>query len=153
PQRAARDESAVFAERVPRRAHGHVGVRDLLQRAKGCHTRRQNRGLRVAREHQLGLRTVEAGRADFVAERLVGDFEGRPRHFEAFGELLAHSDELRTLSWKAPSDAHRHIRTSALPQEMPAPRAHMSTVWPGLMRPSRTASSSAMGMEALEVLP
>ena len=29
----------------------------------------------------------------------------------------------------------------------------MRTVWPGLIRPSRTASSSAMGIEALEVLP
>jgi hypothetical protein len=46
-----------------------------------------------------------------------------------------------------------HIRTSALPQEIPAPKAHISTGSPGLIRPSRNASSKAIGIEALDVLP
>ena len=32
---------------------------------------------------------------------------------------------------------------------MPAPKAHISTVSPGLIRPSRKASSKAIGIEAL----
>src|SRR5262249_44578091 len=76
---------------------------------------------------------------------------------KSFGELFAHSDRLRTLSGETPGDAHRlvlgHILTSALPHEIPAPSAHMSTVWPGLIRPSLIASSRAMGIEALDVLP
>ena len=50
-------------------------------------------------------------------------------------------------------DRSGYMRTMAAPQARPAPRAQRSTVWPGLMRPSRTASSRAMGMEADEVLP
>ena len=46
-----------------------------------------------------------------------------------------------------------HQRTSAEPHEMPAPSAHIRMVWPGLIFPSETASSSAMGIDALEVLP
>src|SRR5690242_11015771 len=46
-----------------------------------------------------------------------------------------------------------HILTSALPQEIPAPKAHIKTVSPALIRPSRVPSSSASGMEALDVLP
>ena len=47
----------------------------------------------------------------------------------------------------------RYIRTIAAAQVIPAPRAHIRTVWPGWMRPSRTASSRAIGIEAAEVLP
>ncbi len=47
----------------------------------------------------------------------------------------------------------RSIRMTDAPQEMPAPSAQKRTVLPGLMRPSRTASSRAMGIDALDVLP
>ena len=47
----------------------------------------------------------------------------------------------------------RHIRTRALPHEMPAPSAHMRTTSPGLILPPLTFSSMRMGIDALEVFP
>ena len=46
-----------------------------------------------------------------------------------------------------------HQRSSAEPQVKPPPIASSMTRCPGLMRPSATATSSASGMEAAEVLP
>ena len=46
-----------------------------------------------------------------------------------------------------------HNVTSALPHVNPPPNATSSTVSPGLARPSRIASSSAMGTDAADVLP
>ena len=47
----------------------------------------------------------------------------------------------------------RYQRTNAEAQVSPAPNAPNITNWPSLTRPSRTASSNAMGMEAADVLP
>jgi hypothetical protein len=48
--------------------------------------------------------------------------------------------------------APAYIRTSAEPQVRPPPSASISTRWPPRMRPSATASASASGTEAAEVL-
>src|SRR5439155_3230902 len=47
---------------------------------------------------------------------------------------------------------HHYHRTTLAPQVRPPPSASISTRWPGRMRPSATASSSASGIEAAEVL-
>ena len=121
--------------------------------------------------------SVESGSPSAASARV----EHAARRGRRLGERLAHADLLRALTGEQPRDLHAvhradsrsatarkqgllkgsasHAWTSvtsgrcAAPQEMPAPSAHMSTFWPGLMRPSRTASSSAIGIEALEVLP
>ena len=49
-----------------------------------------------------------------------------------------------------PSD---YQRSNTAPQVNPPPTPSSSSVWPGRMRPSRTASSSASGIDAAEVLP
>ena len=48
---------------------------------------------------------------------------------------------------------HAHHRTSAAPQVKPPPIASSSTRSPRLMRPSVTATQSASGIEAADVLP
>ena len=50
-------------------------------------------------------------------------------------------------------DWSAYHRISAEPQVNPAPKASSSTRSPGAARPSRTASSSAIGMVAPEVFP
>src|SRR6476659_8928389 len=126
---------------------------ELPERGEGGDARRHESGLGVAREDQILVGTREAKLGERLSERAIRFIEYLRRGREASREVLAHADELRALSRKAPSDAHDHILTSALPQEIPAPSAHMRTVCPGLILPSRTAASCAMGIDALEVLP
>ncbi len=51
------------------------------------------------------------------------------------------------------SNVNRYQRTRLLPQVSPPPNAVRSTSEPFFMEPSRTASSSAMGTVAEEILP
>ncbi len=65
-------------------------------------------------------------------------------------QFLTNSHEFPT----ARRSVRRHYqRSSTEPQVKPPPMASSSTMWPRLMRPSPTASHSANGMEAAEVLP
>src|SRR5262249_24373214 len=124
-------------------------------------------------ERQLIERPLEAKLGDGAAERLVGDLEGLARGRETIGHRAPHADLLRALPREQPGELHhrKHLmsgarlpqeqervardqtRTMAVPHEMPAPSAQSSTICPGLIRPSRIASSRATGIEALEVLP
>ena len=45
-----------------------------------------------------------------------------------------------------------YIRRTAAPHVKPPPMASNTTIWPGWMRPSRVAVSSASGTDAAEVL-
>src|SRR2546423_15602535 len=47
----------------------------------------------------------------------------------------------------------RHARITAFAQVRPAPKATKTMMFPGLIRPERQASSSAIGTDAAEVLP
>ena len=53
----------------------------------------------------------------------------------------------------ARKDRNRYQRNKLVPQVRPAPKPHITTRSPRLMRPSRLASSRAIGMEAADVLP
>ena len=167
-ERAGRDQRAVLSKRVPgsERRFGRLGAASrsaaraamLVVTIAGCVLAVRVSSLSGPSKHNFG---------DRPAERRVGALEDVASCRGGVVQGLAHADGLRSLSGEEPGDSHGpfvhatppawkpgvYIRTSALAQEMPAPSAHISTVWPGLMRPSRTPSSSAIGMEALEVLP
>src|SRR4029077_14478209 len=84
------------------------------------------------------------------AQSLVDSRDRAPRCREAIRQVLAHADLLCAL---AGAHHHRHHRTTALPQVKPAPNATNRSSEPFPMRPSSSACSSAMGIEAEEVLP
>ena len=46
-----------------------------------------------------------------------------------------------------------YLRNTIAPAVSPDPKASVRTVWPSRMRPSRMASSRAVGIVAAEVLP
>src|SRR4029077_4980050 len=93
-------------------------------------------------EHQLGQRSVE---------RLVDRVEHRARRREPFRQISSHADFLGALTRAEPDRAYH--RTTMLPQVKPAPNAHSITTMPGFSRPLLTASSSAIAMDAADVLP
>src|SRR6185503_14380749 len=67
------------------------------------------------------------------------------------GEAVHHADGLRTLPGEDDGELHQYLRSTE-PQVKPPPTPCNSTLCPGRMRPSRTATSSASGTEAAEVL-
>src|SRR5207245_5959344 len=82
-------------------------------------------------------------------ERLLGG--GKPLR-----QVLPHPDSLGALPRTQPdrlSALHRYHFTTMLAHVNPAPNATNRTVIPSLSRPVRTASSSAIAIEAAEVFP
>src|SRR5436190_1159110 len=72
-------------------------------------------------------------------------------------QIPPHAHFLRALARAEPDDGRSMLRpyhrTTMLPQVKPAPNAQNITFMPGCTRPHFTASSSAMAMEAADVLP
>src|SRR2546429_348940 len=88
------------------------------------------------------------------AECLVDRLERLPGLGEPLGEVLGHPDFLRALSRAEPSRVLRGYHCSTrLAQVNPAPNAQNITFMPGVSRPQRTASSSAIATDAADVLP
>ncbi len=147
------DVRRVFAEGVSRgRDGGAVDRRshDGEHRRAVC----QDRRLRVlgCREPLLG--SFEHQPTEREAQGLVDRPEGLPRLREPLGEVFGHPDFLCTLSGAEPNRGLRGYHcTTRLAQVSPAPNAQNITFMPGLSRPQRTASSSAIATDAADVLP
>ncbi len=154
-ERARRDVGGVLAERMP---SGRDNTVDLV-----AHDRehrgavREDGGLRVLRRRQLLFRTLEHDPRQLGAEGFVDRVEHGARRGEPLREIFAHADFLRALPRAQPDGGRSMLRpyhrTTMLPQVKPAPKAQNITVMPGFRRPHVTASSSAMAMDAAEVLP
>src|SRR5436190_21812068 len=148
-ERAGRHVRRVFAERV---AGGGDGGGDLVAH-DGEHRRavREDRRLRIVSEGELVFGACEHQRREGGAERVVDRLEGLARGGKPLRQILAHPDFLCALSRAQPH--RRYHRTTMLAQVNPAPNATNITVMPAFSRPVFTASSSAMAIEAADVLP
>src|SRR5207249_10807660 len=114
----------------------------------------QNRGLRVVGGGQLVLRPFEHQPAEGDAEGFIDRAQRVARRGEARGEVFGHPDFLGALPGAQPDRVGRGYHcTTRLAQVKPAPNAQNITFMPGLRRPPRTASSSAIATDAAEVLP
>src|SRR5207302_5143002 len=135
---------------------------------------RQERGVRAARppprKPSTGARSPHGplrfcGSVEFLCGTF-GDQLGEVllQDIGCFGERRAdrghvpvageHSRRLGSLAWKYHRELHLgYISTSDAPQVKPPPTPWSMILWPGLMRPSPIATSSARGTEAADVLP
>ena len=102
---------------------------------------------------ELVRRALEAEPAERHSEGGVGCLEDGPRRREGLCEILPHSRLLGALARKQQDDVHGQNRTIIDAQVNPAPNATRRTVDPSRTRPAWIASSSAMGIDAEEVLP
>src|SRR6185503_19464611 len=150
-ERAGGDVGGVLAERVPRRA-------DRARRGGATPECGEHGGavgedsrLSVLRCRQLVFGAIEHQLGQRDAERVVDRLEGVARGGKRCRDILAHPDFLRALA-RAEPDRCYHF-TTMLAQVKPAPNATNMTVIPGVNRPVFTASSSAMAIDAAEVLP
>jgi len=117
---------------------------------------REERGLRIARFHQLVIGTVEAEPRQGEAERRIRPIENRLRRSVRRCEILSHPRLLRSLPGKEQHDVHapvRQSRTTEDAQVKPAPKASISTSEPSPTSPFCVASSSAIGIDADDVFP
>jgi hypothetical protein len=73
--------------------------------------------------------------------------------FANYSEQLVLGNNATRRSGISGDATRHHQRTTALAQEKPEPKAVMETSLPGWSAPSRTASSSSIGIEAAEQLP
>src|SRR5205085_9023358 len=104
------------------------------------------------RVHGLGLhlgRTLARHRPVIDARDLLRLLE-RLLHRDV-GEAVHHADGLGPLPWKDDREFHQYLRSTE-PQVKPPPTPCSSTLCPLRMRPSRTATSSARGIDAADVL-
>src|SRR5207244_1591472 len=123
--------------------------------------------LGVGGQVELFLRPV-GDQAPKVLAQCLGSFGDSAGHDRIAGKAVQHADRLRALPGKQESKfAHGvlflcfysityeldYMRASTAPQVKPPPTPSISTLSPGLTRPSRTAWSSASGIDAAEVLP
>src|SRR5690606_15494611 len=116
------------------------------------------------RQIQVLFRTFIDQLAQVELQR-IGSFCHSLCYHRIVGKAVQHADGLRTLTWKNESKfSHlvflsgknrqlNYMRTSAAAQVKPLPTPSIITCCPGLMRPSRTAVSSASGIDAADVLP
>ena len=157
-----------LAERVTGRRDDVWGDGVAHRRPHGRSVREQRR-LRVVRARQLVGGPVEHELRERHAERGVDGGERLARGSERVGEIAGHSGRLRSLSGKEENDwrhrgragreERRRCGTAAQKRTImeahvkPAPNATSSTVEPSFTRPDSIASSSAMPMEADDVLP
>src|SRR5262249_17469073 len=137
------------AERMPR--GGDHAVDLVAHDGENRGAVRENRGLCVLGRGQLFFGPVEHEGRQRDAERCVDRVEHGAGRGKSFRQILAHADFLRALPRAEPDRAYH--RTTMLPQVKPAPNAQNITVMPGFTRPHFTASSSAMAMDAADVLP
>ena len=156
-ERAGRDQRRVLAERVARRRRRARAPVARSQHAQRRDAGGQDRRLRVGGERQLLLGPLEAELRQREAERGVGLVEHRraPRARRR-ASARAHADLLRALA----REQERERRTPASPPhhrrgpgEPAAQRREQEQVARRLILPCSTASSSAIGTDADEVLP
>ena len=99
-KRAGGDVGGVLAEAVARNErHGRrqpFGLEHAIRRD----ARRENRRLRVFRQHQRVFRPVPDQAAQRLAERLVRFGKHLPGRRKGLSQRAAHADLLRSLSWK-----------------------------------------------------
>ena len=112
---------------------------------------RENRRLSVLRRGELVFGAFEHELRQRYAECVVDCAEDLARRGKPLRQISAHADFLRALPRAEPDRAYH--RTTMLPQVKPAPNAHSITTMPGFRRPVLMASSSAIAMEAADVLP
>ncbi len=150
------------------RAGRHV-CRVLTERMSGCGHRgpprpefgaddrkdggavRENRRLCVLRRDEVLFGAGEHDPGQAHAERGIDRVEDGACVWKPFREIFSHADFLRALPRAEPDRAYH--RTTRLPHVKPAPNAHSITTMPGFNRPVLTASSSAIAIDAAEVLP
>src|SRR6266705_471422 len=147
-----RDERGVFAEAVAgeerRLCAAHFQPRPPGANSGGHHGR-----LGVDGAIQLLRRPFGDQLGDVLLQDIgrFGERRADHRHIPVGGE---HAHRLRSLSGKDHGEIHLdYISTIDAPQVKPPPTAWSMSLCPGLMRPSRTARSSASGTDAADVLP
>ena len=142
-----------LAERVAGR-RDDARADDVARRRPHRRAVREQRRLRVVRERELVGRPLEAERAERRAERRVGALEDVLR---AAGNASARSLPIPGFCepWpgKSSTTSIGQNRTTIEPHVKPAPNATSSTVVPSLTTPFSIASSSAIGIDADDVLP
>ena len=151
PSDDAIDQAAELRKRVSRRD-------DRLElRTDGEIEREVRREDRRLTELRLAQRLVGAfalQREQIVAKHFRGALERFARRGRVGRDVAAHAHALRTLARKddgrAHYAAHRH---ATAPHDRPPPNATNTTRSFGLIRPARTVSESANGIDAAEVLP
>src|SRR5580765_6306050 len=130
---------------------GHRGARLVPDDGEHRRTVREDRRLGVLRRGQLLFRSLEHQLRQRDAERFVDRAEDVARRRKSLRQIFAHADFLRALPRAEPDRAYH--RTTMLPHVKPAPNAQNITFMPGFSRPHFTASSSAIAMDAADVLP
>src|ERR1044072_4614060 len=148
-ERARRHVGRVLAERMTGGGDGLAGFLADDREDRGAV--REDRGLRVLGGGQLVFRAVEHEARERCADRGVDGVEHGARRRKAVCQILPHADFLRALTGAQPDRAYQ--RTTMLPPVKPAPIAQSITVMPGLSRRVFTASSSAIAIDAADVLP
>ena len=148
-QRGRRDVRRVLAERMPRGGHWFTRLRSDDREHRGAV--REYRRLRVLRRGEVLFGALEHELRQRRAERFVDCAEDVACRWKPLRQIFPHADFLRALPRAEPDRAYH--RTTKLPQVKPAPKAHSITIMPGFRRPVLTASSSAIAMDAADVLP
>src|SRR6267143_253608 len=129
------------------------GAAQVPPRAPGTDTRCHHDWLGVDGAVEL-LRGAVGDQLREVLLQDIGSFGKRLADRGHVAVAGQHPHRLRTLAWKNHRELHLgYISTSDAPQVKPPPTPWSMTLWPGLMRPSRIARSSARGTEAADVLP
>jgi hypothetical protein len=105
------------------------------------------------REGKLLCRAIEAKVTEGRAKRGVCPVEHVPGGGKGLYQVLAHAWLLRALARKQEYNVHSYRRTIIEPHVKPAPKATSSTVEPSPNLPRSIASSSAIGIDAADVLP
>src|SRR5579872_2561450 len=119
----------------------------------------EDRGLAVFRFAQLLFRTAALEFENVVPQDRVRAFEQFARLPRVRRNVDAHADDLRALTRKDCRDAFHltlvqtaHLHVTA-PHERPPPKPTNTMTSPLLIFPVPTASESAIGIDAADVLP
>ena len=141
----------VLAEAVAGRGR-RLRAAPRRERPVGGDRNREDRRLRDLGSNELGLGPRETELRQPHVQRVVGGAEdGRGRRLSG-RKVLSHPRVLRSLTWKQRRE-RPHQRTALAAQVRPAPKAAIRMTSPRAILPARTASSSAIGIEAADVFP
>ncbi len=152
---ACRNKGRVFTQAVTGDPVGYLAALVSPQSIYG-YAGRQHQRLRIHGLAERFGRPISRQLPQVATERFRGLVKGLTNDLAvAIGSH--HAQRLRTLSGKYKREFHvletdQNLRRTA-PQVKPPPTPSSIKVSPRLMRPSRTAASSASGIEAAEVLP
>src|ERR1700723_2520360 len=135
-----------------------AGRHDWLRLASGGFVERNVGGedwrLTILGFAQLLFRALALQFQQVVAEHRCATFEDATRRPGVRRNVASHCDALRPLAGEHCAKPHyaAHLQATA-PHERPPPKATNTIRSPGLTRPVRTVSESAIGMDAADVLP